>query len=126
MSCCLSSSRLKTISRCGLYSSSSMAAHFLPNDPVPPVIRMFLFCRSNIFSLPRSTRTSFRQVAGLRVLFLEPPHVFPNLFARQKRRHVFQRARLERAVRTPESRGLRSHQLRGRHAYFADCRTVGR
>src|ERR1043165_7062771 len=37
ISCCLSSSRLKTISFCGRYSRSINSVNFLPKDPVPPV-----------------------------------------------------------------------------------------
>src|SRR5215831_13593840 len=38
--------------RCGLYSRSRIWAHFLPKDPVPPVIRMVLLRKSKLIFVP--------------------------------------------------------------------------
>src|SRR5690349_5641474 len=44
---CLSSSRLKMITRRGLYCSITVLRKCLPNDPVPPVTRTDLSLRSS-------------------------------------------------------------------------------
>src|SRR5258705_5064084 len=53
---CLSSSRLKIIRRFGLYRFSTTSVKRFPNEPVPPVTRMF---RSlSIFSLQKAYERS--------------------------------------------------------------------